>query len=304
VSSPELLWKQRVEEPTNRFLYYPIARWLVQAVLLKTRITANQVTLAQPLIAAFAAYLIVSDEPWRLVAGAVVFECRSILDCADGTLARERKTTSAAGHALDGWCDWASMVIIYTGIYLHFRAYPPPPGAWSAYFPMGMVVGLALFEGGLRSFAADYFLRKYSSIIETGRDATVEGLRDLQRSLAPDSSFGERVEAFMGRCQHLVIQQELFDAERTQSLSGEQAQLLIQEQSSPLTTFIARLWSLSNGDVFVRITVLGILFGHVWMWHAQLFLAFTSIPWIIAVIIFNNWFIRRTARRAEMAVAR
>src|SRR5688572_15036810 len=89
----EVRWKVRVEEPTNRFLYYAIARVLV-SVLVKTRVTANQVTLIQPVIAAVAGYLI-TFHGWRyLVLGALTFELRSMLDCVDGTLARAKKSAN------------------------------------------------------------------------------------------------------------------------------------------------------------------------------------------------------------------
>src|SRR5690606_16174055 len=113
-------WKLRVEEPTNRFLYYPIARVLV-SVLVKTRVTANQVTLIQPVIAAVAGYLITFHD-WRyLVLGALTFELRSMLDCVDGTLARAKKSANPNGHALDAICDWLGVVFLYLGIYFHFR---------------------------------------------------------------------------------------------------------------------------------------------------------------------------------------
>ena len=285
-------WKLRVEEPTNRFVYYPIARQLVK-VLVKTPLSANQVTLVQPFIAAVAAYLI-SFNDWRyLLAGFLVFELRSCLDCVDGTLARAKKTSSPNGHALDAICDWLSVVLLYTGIFFHFYLHPPPLGAWAAYVPFSAIIGFALFQGAMRSFAADYYMRKYGSILQTGRDETVEDLRDKQRALTKDSGFWAKVEAWIGRCQHLSFQHEYFDAEKTQSLSGTQADALVTQKNGPQMKLIAALWSISNGDFFIRLSVISLLFGHHWMWELQLFWASIGFLWIVGVMWLNGWFVRR-----------
>jgi phosphatidylglycerophosphate synthase len=299
-AEPEAVrWKRLVEEPTNRFLYYPIAKGLVR-LLVKTPITANQVTLVQPLIAAVAGYLI-SFGDWRYMAlGALTFELRSLLDCVDGSLARAKKTSSPNGHALDALCDWLGVVFLYGGIYAHFLFNPPPVGGWSAYLPMGAVIGLALFQGAMRSFAHDYFMRKFGSILETGRDETVEDLRDKQRALRPDSPFMAKAEAWIGRCQHLSFQLEYFDVERSKSISGEQAQLFAAQRGTGPMKLIQWLWSISNGDAFIRISVVAVLLGHSFLWELMLFWAGIGFAWIVAAMLLTSWFVKRaTERTAE-----
>jgi phosphatidylglycerophosphate synthase len=285
-------WKLLVEEPTNRFVYYPLARRLV-GPLVRTPITANQVTLVQPLIAAVAAVLIAFDD-WRyLVVGALVFELRSLLDCLDGTLARAKNQVSKGGHALDALCDWASVVLLYGGIFVHFLRYPPPAGAWSDYLPMSAVMALSLSQGALRSFAADYYMRKYGSILDAGRDDTVEQLREMQRNLSPTSRFTERAEAWIGRFGHWWFQHEFFDVERTRSITIAQAELFRAQRHTWLTRFVRTLWSVSNGDFFIRLTVLSLFFGHRWMWELQLFWASVGVVWIFGVMWLNGWYLRR-----------
>ncbi len=298
----ELPWKKRVEEPTNRYVYYPISGLLVR-LLVKTPITANQVTLIQPFIAALAGYFIMHED-WRyLVLGALTFELRSLLDCADGTLARAKQTASPGGHALDALCDWLGVVFLYLGVYFHFRFHPPPDGVWSAYLPMGAVIVLSLAQGALRSATGDYFMRKYGSILATGRDETVEDLRDRQRALGPDSLITDRAEAWIGRCQHMLIQHERFDVDRTRSISGRQAEPLIAQRNSLMMKVIARLWSISSGDFFIRITVLSVAVGHYWMWQLQLFMASFGFLWILAVLWLNGWFIRRATEAVSRSAA-
>jgi hypothetical protein len=259
-----------------------------------TPVTANQLTLAQPVIAAFAAYLITFNDWRHLVLGVLLFEFRSLLDCADGTLARAKRTASPNGHALDALCDWLSVVFLYIGVYMHFALHPPPAGAWSAYLPMGLVIAVSLAQGAVRSFSHDYYMRKYGSILEQGRDETVEDLRSRQLALAEDSPLLARAEAWIGRCQHLIFQHEYFRPERSKSISGDQARWFAAQRHSPMMRLIQRLWSVSNGDAYIRLTILSVLAGHVWMWELQLFWATAGVVWIVALLWLNAWFVRRS----------
>jgi len=298
-SGAYLPWKTRVEEPVNRFVHYPIARWLVR-YLVHTRLTANQVTLVQPFIAACAGFLLCFEEPAYRVAAVLLFGFRSLLDCVDGTLARAKKTASANGHAMDAFCDWLSATFFYAGIYLHLKLYPPE-GIWSSALPVGLVVAMSLLNGALRSFSADYYLQKYSAVFETGRDPTVETLRHKVRSLRPGAGFFQRMEVVIGWMGHLAYEQERFDPEHSRSLSDEEAEALAAAKDEPLTRLVAALWSVSNGDFFLTLTAASVLFG--WIWEMQVFFATAGFAWIVAVVAFNAWFIRRTARRAQLVVA-
>ncbi|WP_437956438.1 CDP-alcohol phosphatidyltransferase family protein [Sorangium sp. So ce119] len=117
--------KMRMEDPLNRYYRYTIARWIVRA-LMRTPVTPDQVTLVQPLFAALAGYLVMFDDPRALVAGALAFELRSILDCVDGALARAKSMVSPAGHAIDALADWLGVTFLCAGIFWHFPLHPPP----------------------------------------------------------------------------------------------------------------------------------------------------------------------------------
>src|SRR5262249_6308192 len=116
---------------------------------------------------------------------AVLFETRSILDCADGTLARAKSLMSPTGHAIDAMADWLGVIFLYAGIFVHFRLHPPDPSAWGGQLNANGVLLLALCQGAVRSFASDYYRVKYCSIFEQGRDDTVEALRKKVLALGP-----------------------------------------------------------------------------------------------------------------------
>ena len=69
-----------------------------------------------------------------LVVSAVLFEVRFILDCADGKLARERGTSSAAGAFLDYVGDYLVASANVVGVALHLY--------WHADLELGFTVGL------------------------------------------------------------------------------------------------------------------------------------------------------------------
>lgn len=295
-----LPWKLRVEEPLNRFVHYPLARVVVR-LLVRTPITPNQVTMVQPAVAALAGYLISFNDPLYLVAAVVVYELRSLLDCVDGTLARAKNMVSSNGHALDSFCDWISAVLLYAGIYWHFVKHPPGAAGWSAYLPVSVVVALALINGGLRSFAADHYLQKYSAIFDRGRDEEVENVHDKLLARRSDPSLMAKWEALIAWGGHATFEFEFYDPDRSRPLNADEVAELQRAQHQPLTRFVAGLWSVSNGDFWLTLTLASALLGV--LWPAMVFFATAGFVWVALVVAFNTWFIRRTVSRAHLVAA-
>src|SRR5215470_18490795 len=79
---------------------------VVVYALRATPITPNQVTFLSAAIAAGACamFALLPGRAW-LIAAAAVFELSFVLDCADGQLARLRRTASPLGHLLDFLMD-------------------------------------------------------------------------------------------------------------------------------------------------------------------------------------------------------
>ena len=79
---------------------------VVVYALRRTRVTPNQVTFASAVLAAAAALVmaLVPGHAW-LIAAAGLYELSYVLNCADGQLARLRKTPSPVGHLLDFLMD-------------------------------------------------------------------------------------------------------------------------------------------------------------------------------------------------------
>lgn len=285
VTSDPPRWKDRFDDPLNRVFRYPLARLIVRG-LIHTPVTPNQVTFVQPFLAAAAGYCVTFSDRRHLLLAALFFEVRSILDCVDGTLARARKTASPAGHAIDGITDWLATALLFAGIFWRFHINPPPAGAWGHYVPAGIVVALALFQGAIRSFAADWFRTKIVSVFETGRDQTVEPLR--RKASRAGASIFARADVFIGRLEHLAFTGERVDAD---GADDRAAARLAAREGTPFARAVAALWSVTNGDAFLSMVVLSILFNK--LWEAMVFFASFGLLWVVAVIALSARLVRR-----------
>jgi phosphatidylglycerophosphate synthase len=279
-------WKRRLEDPFNTHYRYPVALWMVK-YLIRTPITPNQVSLVQPVFAAGAGYLLTIDD-WRAHLGAAaLFELRSILDCADGSLARAKRMSSPNGHAIDAMADWLGVVLLYLGIY-HFLYFHTPAGVSRA-LCMG-VVSVALAQGAIRSFASDYFKNKYLGIFERSKDDGPELLRSKVLGLDTGGGLFAHIDVFIMRMGHLMFELERFCPKRSSSMSSDSVARMSADETSARTRFIGMLWSISSGDAFLSFVILTIVAGQ--LWAGQLFFATVGCVWIAAVVAYNVAFVR------------
>ncbi len=281
-------WKDRVEEPLNRFYRYPVARVLVRG-LLRTRISANQVTAVQPLVALVAACALALPGYRGLLLAVVVFELRTVLDCADGTLARARGTASPAGHALDGLCDWLSIAILHGGILFRLVHTPLPESTLGVSFGVPAVLALALFQAALRSFASDHYLQHLGPIFDRGVDESEDALRNKIRAGAP--GFLPAAEIFIGRMGHLLLQGKWVGG--ADELHGGRAHPLSSKRDTLGTRVLAACWSLSSGDAYVSWLMLTLLFDAVWV--GQVLFATAGLVQIVLLITVTAWWVRRSS---------
>ncbi len=290
-------WKRRLEDPFNTFYRYPLALALTR-LLLPTAITPNQISLVQPVFAAVAGWLLTLPDARYHLGAVVLFELRSILDCVDGSLARAKRLSSPNGHAIDAVADWLGVLFLYAGIFHHVYHRADLGMAPSVAL---LVVAAALVQGGLRSFAADYFKAKYLGIFERGCDEVVETLADKLRAARDGRGAFARVDAFILRMGHLLFELSPYQPGKTRPLSSEQVARMRSEESSLRTRLVAAAWSVSGGDAFLSFVMLSIALGQIW--PAQLFFASVGSLWIVLVVVLNVAFVKSYAVRAAQPTA-
>jgi len=106
----------------NRFLNRPIASLLVRAVY-RTKITPNELTFLSLLIGLAGACFLFLGKPVFFAVGGILAQLSSVVDCADGMLARARKETSEFGAYLDLILDRVTEFFLTAGCVFGYFAY-------------------------------------------------------------------------------------------------------------------------------------------------------------------------------------
>ena len=160
-----------VEEPIDVWIHRPLA-YLLALALYPTRVSPNAVTVLSILCGCAALVSMVVPFPRHmLIAGMFIF-LSAVVDCADGQLARMRKTSSAFGRMLDGAADAiVSFVIVAGGAWVIVRSHSSNVLEMAIY--VGLVVLTAVtgsFHTGGYDFYKNLFLRLTNSKYQEGED--------------------------------------------------------------------------------------------------------------------------------------
>jgi phosphatidylglycerophosphate synthase len=98
----------------NKYVNRPAASIIVRAVY-RTRVTPNQLTVASFLVGLAGAYCFFRGKTGWILPGAILTQLSSIVDCADGMLARARGQSSEFGAVLDLLCDRVNEYFLIVG---------------------------------------------------------------------------------------------------------------------------------------------------------------------------------------------
>lgn len=166
--------RKKNDQLWNAYVMRPLAA-VVVAVVHKTPVTPNQLTLLNLFVFVAAAVLFVALPTWSggLVAVGVL-ELSYLFDCADGMLARYRKTASVTGHLFDFFTDEAKAVLLAGAVGL--RAYRTGGQGWEpAPWAAGDVRFLFLAIGAVAIVASAISLTNFTRRPElTGKETGVE----------------------------------------------------------------------------------------------------------------------------------
>ncbi len=104
--------RKKHDQLFNVYAMRPVAAGVV-ALVYRTRVTPNQITVASLLVFLVSAAALVALPTWRggLAAVAILYASYS-LDCAEGMLARFKKLASKGGHLFDFFCDELKAVLL------------------------------------------------------------------------------------------------------------------------------------------------------------------------------------------------
>jgi phosphatidylglycerophosphate synthase len=106
----------------NKYLNRPLASVIVRGVY-RTRVTPNQLTCLAFLVGLSGAYFFFRGRPAAFVVGGVLAQLSSVVDCADGMLARAKGLTSEFGAYLDLYLDRVNEFFLLAGYMIGFYRY-------------------------------------------------------------------------------------------------------------------------------------------------------------------------------------
>lgn len=107
------------EEFFDVYLYRPIAFLLVK-LFMKTDITPNTITVFGMIWGILAGYFLSKGVYPFIIYGTLFYQLGNVFDCADGQLARLKKSYSIFGRILDGFVDYFNVTAVYIGTYIGF----------------------------------------------------------------------------------------------------------------------------------------------------------------------------------------
>jgi phosphatidylglycerophosphate synthase len=177
--------RKKHDQLFNTYIMRPLAAVVVVA-LAPTKITPNQVTLANLAVFVIAAGAFVALPSWGGgLAAVAILEASYCLDCADGMLARHKSLASKAGHLFDFFTDELKAILLVGALSLRlwrsggagWSAQAWPPG--DARFLIGGLVGVATVASAL---SLTNFVRRPEL---SGRETTVEAYYETATSPRP-----------------------------------------------------------------------------------------------------------------------
>jgi phosphatidylglycerophosphate synthase len=176
-----------IEEPIDVWVHRPLA-YLLALLLYPTPVSPNAVT-AFSIICGCAAgvSMVMPFQHHMVIAGLLIF-LSAVVDCADGQLARMRKTSSAFGRMLDGAADSIVSVAIVVGAFWVVMRDHTDSLLGSVFWAcmVALTVGTGSFHTSGYDFYKNLYLRLTNPTYQDGEDL-VTATRRRQEQVVKES---------------------------------------------------------------------------------------------------------------------
>jgi phosphatidylglycerophosphate synthase len=171
-----LLKSREVEDPVNLWVHRPLA-YAIVALIHRTPITPNQITLLAMLVGIGAGACFVAGTASAMVWGGALLWSSAILDGADGILARAQRKFSQLGRALDGTADAvvAIVTVVAAGYHLWITREDPA---------LVVQVTVATLTTILHVYLYDFYKESYLQMTNPNWDGKPERIAEVQARLA------------------------------------------------------------------------------------------------------------------------
>lgn len=160
-----------LEGALDMFIFRPVAFLLVQ-VLKKLPVTPNQVSFSAIATGLLCGFCFALGTRRSFLLAGLFYLATVVLDCADGMLARLKKSGTPLGRIVDGVVDYSNGVaaMVGLGIGVSRMGLDLPLGPWP-------VVALAGASMALHCIVVDYFRGQYALHALGSKDSLYEDIR-------------------------------------------------------------------------------------------------------------------------------
>jgi phosphatidylglycerophosphate synthase len=165
-----------VEDPVNLWVHRPLAYAFVAATY-RTPLTPNQITLLAMVVGIAAGVCWSIGTPVLMIWGGALLWTSSILDGADGIMARAKKMQSELGRALDGLADVLVAAVTVLPAFYHLAIM----GVGAHVLWIGPI---AFGTTWLQVYLYDFYKESYMSSMNPAWDGTSRALALAQRRVA------------------------------------------------------------------------------------------------------------------------
>lgn len=143
-----------VEEPIDFWLHRPLG-YVVARLSYPTPLSPDAITVGSILLGWSAAACLVFTFPYHMQVGALLILASTVFDCADGQLARMRKTSSVFGRMLDGSADaLVLLALVPATVYRVWLRHHEP--SWLGFTVIGLSV-VAVVTSGWHTLVYDFY---------------------------------------------------------------------------------------------------------------------------------------------------
>lgn len=259
------------EELIDLFLFRPAA-FVVAKLFHRSPIRPTHVTLSSLVGGVGGGFLLGVGEQ-TLVLASVLIGVSTMLDCADGQLARLQNSASSMGRILDGVIDYVVGLSVFAGIAL--RGNPAfAEGSWWSF------VGVAAMSYALQAMMYDLFRTEYLSSIGRSRSSETERLR--RSALSPQPHAGILTRFY----------------EHYSALQDRLGTWLGSTTDDPATRLHLRLWGLNGTSTHTAVLIAAALLNQL-EWYLLYIVVFGNIL-MLTLMVLRHQYTKRTMVQTEV----
>ena len=257
-----------VEEYADLFLFRPVA-FLFVKLISRTDITPNQVTTMSLVVGALSGISFAIGNRTAVAIGGLLIAAATVLDCADGQLARLKHNGTPFGRILDGVTDYLYTISVFVGIAIGGMYSSNDPLLW------WILVSAAGVSYAVQAGVFDYYRNEFLTGIQ-GRSNFVDD--ELQLFTREYENLRASKGRYLKKFLLLVyLRYSMYQQSLQEKRGNGDGQPVPVQKGIPL--FFVRLWSFNGTSTHILVLVCASFLGKpdFFLWYVLVFGSFYAL---------------------------